>query len=145
MSARLQTLVLAGALTLLAGCTRSDSPQKKAEESLQTSEWAANHVDAEGAARLLAKAEAIVVLDVRTSKEFKQGRVPGARLINYYDDDFADQLGELDRGAPYLVYCQGGGRSRKTLPLLEQLGFTQVTHLDGGFSAWDEADLPYEQ
>lgn len=142
MSARLQAPVFAVALALLVGCERTDSPQT--EESPQASEWAANHVDADGAARLLAKTEAIVVLDVRTPQEYERGRIPGAVLINFHDGDFADQLQELDRTIPYLVYCQGGGRSRKTLPLLEQFGFAQVTHLDGGFSAWNDADLPYE-
>jgi rhodanese-related sulfurtransferase len=28
---------------------------------------------------------------------------------------------------------------------LQQMGYTKVVHLDGGFKAWKEADLPVEE
>jgi len=49
---------------------------------------------------------------------------------------------KLDKDAPYLITCGSGGRSTKALTTLEELGFTNVTHLDGGMKDWHKAELP---
>jgi len=49
---------------------------------------------------------------------------------------------KLDKDTPYLITCEGGGRSTKALTTLEELGFTNITHLDGGMKDWNKAELP---
>lgn len=82
------------------------------------------------------------LLDVRTSQEFNQAHIKGARKIDFYADDFADKIGSLDRDKTYLVYCRSGNRSAKTLALMQQLGFKKVYNMQGGVYDWHQKELP---
>lgn len=84
----------------------------------------------------------LVVLDVRTQDEFDSGHLESATMLDFYREDFADRLAELDPDKPYLLYCKSGNRSGQALTLMRSLGFTDVTEIDGGFSAWVDAGLP---
>jgi rhodanese-related sulfurtransferase len=42
----------------------------------------------------------------------------------------------MDAGTPLIVYCQGGARSHIAAALLDQLGFTSVRNLSGGFERY---------
>jgi len=86
--------------------------------------------------------EGLVILDVRTPEEFNSGYLQGATMIDFYASDFTDRLAELDRDVPYLVYCRSGNRSGQTINIMKDLGFTNVTDIDGGITAWAQADLP---
>ncbi len=57
-------------------------------------------------------------------------------MIDFYRDDFADQLAELDKDVPYVVYCRSGNRSGQATSLMADLGFTDVAEVDGGIVAW---------
>ncbi len=78
----------------------------------------------------------VQVLDVRTAKEFEQGHIPGAINIDYYSDDFAEQVKRLDPDKHYLVHCRSGVRSGNSLPILKSADITNLIHLDGGFKAY---------
>lgn len=86
--------------------------------------------------------ENLVVLDVRTPEEFAEGHLDGAVMVDFYAPDFADQLAQLDPNVPYLLYCRSGNRSGQTMGLMAQMGFTDVTEVDGGIAAWQQAGLP---
>ncbi len=88
----------------------------------------------------------VTVVDVRTPEEFKEGHIAGAKNVNVMDKkSFEPQLAELDKDKPVLVHCQAGGRSSRSLPTLEKLGFTKVYHLNEGFAAWEKAGKPVEK
>ena len=99
------------------------------------------HIDANAAAQLLATNQ-VIVLDIRTPREFAAGHIAGATNINSLSGDFNDKLAQLDRSKSYLLHCAVGGRSTNALPKLARLGFTNVIHLDGGFKAWQAAGNP---
>ncbi len=84
----------------------------------------------------------LVVLDVRTPEEFAEGHLDGAVLVDFYDVDFAEQLGALDTDVAYLVYCRSGNRSSQAMQVMEQLGFSSAADVDGGIVAWSAAGLP---
>lgn len=86
--------------------------------------------------------EDLIVLDVRTPEEFAEGHLEGAIMVDFYADNFADQLAELDPDAPYLLYCRSGNRSGQTQAIMRELGFTDVADVNGGVIAWVEAGLP---
>ena len=94
------------------------------------------HVTAEEAKRVLAERDDVKVLDVRTADEFKQGGIAGAINIDYYAEDFADQLNALDPETTYLVHCRSGVRSGKSVAILKDRGISKLMHLDGGIKAW---------
>lgn len=102
------------------------------------------HVDAKKAAQLVADGK-VTVLDVRTEDEFKDGHIKGATNVDILEDGFAAKLGSMDKSKPILVHCQAGGRSTRSLPTLEKLGFTEIYHLDGGMEGWEKAGQPLEK
>lgn len=82
-----------------------------------------------------------VVLDVRTPEEVAQGVIAGAKVIDYKNADFDQQLESLDKEKPYFVYCASGGRSGKTASLMKEKGFKNVYSLEGGMTSWKEQGL----
>jgi rhodanese-related sulfurtransferase len=102
---------------------------------------AVRHADARQAAELVAT-NAVIVLDVRTPREFAAGHIAGATNLNYLGGDFSDRLAQLDPSKTYLLHCAVGGRSTNALPKMARLGFTNLIHLDGGFKAWQAAWNP---
>ena len=83
-----------------------------------------------------------VLLDVRTRKEFDAERIGGAVMVDYLSPSFRDEIAKLDRGKTYLVYCRTGNRTRGALKAMRELGFPNVSVLDGGIVKWKEAGFP---
>jgi rhodanese-related sulfurtransferase len=102
------------------------------------------HVKASEAAKIIST-EKVVIVDVRTPDEFKDGHIKGAKNIDIMSADFEAQLAKLDKSQPTLVHCQAGGRSTRALPSFEKLGFTHLIHLDDGFGGWVKAGKPVEK
>lgn len=102
------------------------------------------NVDAEKAAKLIAEGK-VTVLDVRSEDEFKEGHIKGATNADILENDFAKKLESLDKTKPVLVHCQAGGRSTRSLPKLEQAGFSEIYHLNSGMAGWIEAGKPVEK
>ncbi len=76
----------------------------------------------------------LVLIDVRNPGEVAHGTVPGARVISL--GALLDRLGELDPTAPTVVFCAGGYRSAIASSLLRSHGFSDVSDLIGGYTAW---------
>ena len=83
------------------------------------------------------------VLDVRAPWELQDGFIPSA-----YNMEHGRILqGALPepapaKDAPIIVYCRSGGRSSMVCKHLVSAGFTNVTNLAGGMTAWNQAGLP---
>jgi rhodanese-related sulfurtransferase len=45
----------------------------------------------------------------------------------------------VDPKKPVLVYCRSGGRSAKAAKQMKDLGFVEISDLDGGITAWKKA------
>lgn len=86
----------------------------------------------------------IIVLDVRKPDEFDEGHLEGAKLIDVTDDSFTEKIAGLDQGREYLVYCKLGGRSAKAVEQMTSAGFQNLHDLEGGFTAWADAELPID-
>jgi rhodanese-related sulfurtransferase len=85
-----------------------------------------------------------VIVDLRTPEELKQGKIPGAIVIDYFGSNFESAIQALDRNKTYLLYCAGGGRSGETSELMEKLGFQRVYNLETGFTGWVKRKMPVE-
>lgn len=83
--------------------------------------------------------ENIQLIDVRTPKEFEQGAIKGATLINFYSEGFKEELKKLDTNKPVYIYCRSGGRSGKASKMLVDLGFKEVYDLKGGYLAYEKS------
>jgi len=85
----------------------------------------------------------VVVVDVRTADECKEGIIPGALMVDFYQEEKLQQaMASWDSSRTYLIYCRSGGRSGQTLDLMKARGFKKAYHLEGGMSAWSRADRP---
>ncbi len=85
------------------------------------------------------------LVDVREESEWEQGYLPGAIHIS---KGYVEQAieGEVpDRSTPVVLYCAGGIRSLFAAQALEQLGYTNVASMSGGFQAWKAAGLPWDK
>ena len=84
----------------------------------------------------------LVILDVRTSKEFEDGHIKNAINLDFYSETFKDDLGKLDKNKIYVTHCQLGGRSAKTVVMMKDLGFVEVYNITGGIAEWKSKGLP---
>lgn len=84
----------------------------------------------------LESTENAIVIDVRTAAEIAEGKITGALEMDFYKDDFQNQILELDKNKSYFMYCRSGNRSGQASKFMTKNGFTQVYNLDGGYSAW---------
>ena len=85
---------------------------------------------------------ALVVIDVRTPDEYASGHIPGA--VNIPFDQVAQRIAEIDAPHGVALYCMVGPRARKGESALLAAGYENIFHLEGGFAAWQAADLPVE-
>jgi adenylyltransferase/sulfurtransferase len=80
-----------------------------------------------------------VFLDVREDAEWRSGHITGARhlpLGRLLAE--GEGLDDLPLNAPIVVYCQHGIRSLTGASHLQRLGYTNVSHLEGGFVRWPQ-------
>jgi rhodanese-related sulfurtransferase len=82
----------------------------------------------------------IQLIDVRTPKEFSTGHINKARNINYFADNFKSIAKDLDKDKAVYVYCRSGKRSSKSAKILQELGFTQIFDLQGGYLEWERVN-----
>ncbi len=77
-----------------------------------------------------------VLLDVRTSGEYRQGHIPGSYNLPLQS---IGQVSSLIQGksTPIFVHCLSGGRSRQAAAILRQMGYSNVKNI-GGISAYSE-------
>ena len=77
-----------------------------------------------------------IILDVRTKEECSESKIPGSLNIDYYSENFKDNLDKLNKNLNYYIYCRSGNRSGKTVMILREKGFNNVFNLEGGILAW---------
>ena len=84
-----------------------------------------------------------VVLDVREPDEYEQGALPGAMHIprGHLESQVEGRI--TDHDAHLVVYCAGGTRSAFAADTLEQLGYTDVVSVAGGFNRWKDEGRPW--
>jgi len=83
------------------------------------------------------------MLDVREPDEYEQGAVPGAVHIPRGNLEFSVESRLLDKSAPVAVYCAGGVRSAFATKTLQDLGYSDVVSVIGGFNKWKDEGLPW--
>ncbi len=82
-------------------------------------------------------------LDVRELDEWEQGTIPGAVFIprGHLESQVENKLSDRDRAI--VVYCAGGTRSAFAAKTLQDLGYTDVVSMAGGFGRWKNEDRPW--
>ncbi|MEI2778209.1 MAG: rhodanese-like domain-containing protein [Tetrasphaera sp.] len=93
----------------------------------------------------------VLLVDIRDPRELeREGTVPGAypaprgMLEFWVDPESPYYRAALDDGRKLVLYCGGGWRSALAAKTLQDMGRTDVAHIEGGFSAWQQAGHPVQ-
>jgi len=123
-------------------------PQKQAWAMAEAAEADVEVVDV---ARLHAEMDTqgddLVVLDIRDIREvWIEGSIPGVEhaprgMLEFWADPATVYYKEFFRpDQRYIAYCNEGGRSALAAKRLQEMGYPDVAHLAGGFTAWQNAE-----
>ena len=91
------------------------------------------------------------VIDIREADERAKGRLatahhaPRGMLEFYADPSSPNHREEFDPERRIILVCASGGRSALAAQTLQQMGYSNVAHLDGGLNAWIAQGLPVEK
>jgi sulfur-carrier protein adenylyltransferase/sulfurtransferase len=84
-----------------------------------------------------------VLIDIREPEEVQQGIIPGAVVIPRGYLELRVERRLPDHEQPVVVYCASGVRSVFAAKTLEQMGYTNVASLAGGFEGWKQQGLKF--
>lgn len=84
------------------------------------------------------------LVDVREKTEWEEGHIPGAVHVPRGYLELRIENAVPDRNRPVLLYCAGGTRSVLAARTLQDMGYTDVRSMAGGYTAWKDAGLPFE-
>ncbi|HLT47300.1 MAG TPA: rhodanese-like domain-containing protein [Rubricoccaceae bacterium] len=98
--------------------------------------------DVAAVAERLRRGDDFLLVDVREESEWERGHLPGAIHLGkgVIERDAETRLPDLD--AEIVLYCGGGYRSALAADALQQMGYTNVASMDGGFRGWKAAGHP---
>lgn len=77
-----------------------------------------------------------ILVDVRTSEEYRDGHLEGSVNIDYFSDDFSNEIKQLGLETPIVLYCRSGNRSEKSMSIMYDLGFVELRNFKGGYKEW---------
>ena len=99
---------------------------------------------AEARARMAQNPSAKLV-DVREDLEWQAGHATGAVHLGkgIIERDIEAQIPNKD--TEIILYCGGGFRSALAGDALQQMGYTNVASMAGGWRAWNEIGAPVEK
>jgi len=99
-------------------------------------------IDTQTAADKIAS-HAVVVLDVREPDEFEQGALPEVVHIPRGHLEAQVESKIVDKSSAVIVYCAGGVRSAFAAKTMQELGYTRVLSMAGGFGKWKDEGRPW--
>jgi rhodanese-related sulfurtransferase len=103
-----------------------------------------NEISLEDYRRREGSGDGLVLIDVREDHEWDRGRIPGAMHLGRGIIERDIERTFADKNTPLVLYCGGGYRSALACDHLQQMGYTNVQSLAGGFREWVGAGLPVE-
>lgn len=112
-------------------------PQIIKEAKFQTTE-----ISIETVKKTIDEGISMVLIDVRTSDEFKAGHLPKAVNIPRGTLEFTIGKHYPQKDVEIIVYCRTDARAALCAKSLSEIGYTNVKNLKGAFKAWGEAGYP---
>jgi rhodanese-related sulfurtransferase len=92
------------------------------------------------------------IVDIRDVRELKaEGTVPGSYhaprcMLEFWVDPESPYFKKVfaDEGKEFVLFCGAGWRSALAARTLQDMGMTNVAHIDGGFTEWVKQGAPTE-
>jgi rhodanese-related sulfurtransferase len=84
------------------------------------------------------------LVDVREDNEWQAAHATGASHIGkgIIERDIEERV--PDKSTEVILYCGGGFRSALAADVLQQMGYTNVFSMAGGWKAWKDSGAPTE-
>ena len=101
--------------------------------------------DMDGYKKMIESDAKPLLIDVREDNEFAAGHAAGAMHLGKGIIERDIETKVPDKSAKMVLYCGGGYRSALAADALQQMGYTDVISLDGGWRAWQNAGMPVEK
>lgn len=108
-------------------------------------------------AEVLAKAadksadKVVQIVDIRDVRELRNGTVTGSYhaprcMLEFWVDPESPYHKKIwaDESKEFILFCGAGWRSALAAKTLQDMGMTNVAHIDGGYEAWVNAGAPTE-
>ena len=92
-------------------------------------------MSAQEAKSIMDSGESYTLLDVRTSDEYRNGHIRGAKSLPLAQLQQTAERAIPNKDAKILIYCASGARSGNAASMLKNLGYTDV-HNFGGIMSW---------
>ncbi|HTM20856.1 MAG TPA: molybdopterin-synthase adenylyltransferase MoeB [Kofleriaceae bacterium] len=83
------------------------------------------------------------IIDIREESEYKQGSIPGGIWIPRGNLESRIEDAVPRRDAPIVLVCAAGNRSALSARALQELGYTNVKSMSGGFGTWKRNGYPF--
>jgi rhodanese-related sulfurtransferase len=122
--------------------------KKKAADLVAEAKAGVENLDPDAVQEELDSGEAVLV-DIRDAPELEEnGSIPGSvhvprGMLEFRADTTSPyHQAPLDPSKRVILHCASGGRSALAARTLQDMGYENVAHLDGGFNAWKEAGKP---
>ncbi len=91
------------------------------------------------------------LVDIRDIRELADGTVVGAfhaprGMLEFWVDPASPYYKPIfgDETKEYILFCGAGWRSALTTKTLQDMGMTNVAHIDGGYTEWVKQGAPTE-
>jgi len=131
-------LLLASTLIFMAMSYSSENQMSSEPQASQTLQ----SISPVQAQSLIQQRPDLLILDVRTPPELKEGFIEGSELFDFWTVVKGNHT--LPRNRPILLVCAVGGRSYFAGTMLKKAGYAEIYNLSGGISAWKEKGLPLQ-
>ena len=101
-------------------------------------------VDVEETQKRLKENPGAKLIDVREDHEWQAGRAAGAEHLGkgIIERDIEQKV--PDKSTELILYCGGGFRSALVADVLQQMGYTNVFSMAGGWKAWKDSAAEVE-
>jgi len=92
----------------------------------------------------MASNERVRLIDVREDNEWQLARAGGSIHLakGIIERDIEEKV--PDKATEVILYCGGGFRSALAADVLQQMGYTNVHSMAGGWKAWKDSGAPVE-
>ena len=120
-------------------------------ELVEEAERNVESLSIEAVAALREEEEDVTLIDIRDVRElWIEGTIPGARhaprgMLEFWADSGTEYYRDyFDPERRYVLFCNEAGRSALAARRLQEMGYADVAHMTGGFTAWREAGREVE-
>jgi rhodanese-related sulfurtransferase len=93
---------------------------------------------------LLATNSSARLIDVREDDEWRAGHAAGAEHLGKGIIERDIEASAPDKSTELILYCGGGYRSALAADVLQEMGYTNVWSMAGGWKAWQNSGAPVE-